>query len=159
MGKWGQRILSRVWDELAHSDGNYDWGTQVEVQRQAGLAWLAHADGRNEEALRWMRSAADLEDRTEKHPVTPGAVLPARELLGEMLMGLDRPALALPEFEAVLRASPRRFNATYGAARAAELSGDRNKAKERYSELLQLSPHEDAPRLETQNARGFLQQR
>ena len=77
----------------------YDWHSQVEVQRLAALAWAAHAEGANEEALRRMRSAADLEDKTEKHPVTPGAVLPARELLAELLMELDQPALALPEFE------------------------------------------------------------
>ena len=151
--------LTTIRKGLPQIEGSYDWGTQVEVQRQAALAWLAHADGRSEEALRSMRSAADLEDRTDKHPVTPGAVLPARELLGELLMELDQPALAFHEFEKVLLTMPRRFNATYGAARAAELSGDRNRAKERYSELLQLCPHDDAVRLETQNARAFLQQR
>ena len=151
--------LTTIRNALPAIEGSYDWGTQVEVQRQAGLAWLAHAEGRNEEALRWMRSAADLEDRTEKHPVTPGAVLPARELLGELLMELNQPALALREFETVLLTLPRRFNATFGAARAAELSGDRNRAKERYTELLQLCAHGDAVRLETQNARAFLEQR
>jgi hypothetical protein len=70
-----------------------------------------------------MRSTADLEDRSDKHPVTPGAVLPPRELLAELLMELDRPALAANEFETVLRSSPGRFNAIYGAARAAELTG------------------------------------
>ena len=82
--------------------------------------------------------------------------MPARELLGELLMELDQPARALPEFEKVLRSSPNRFNAIYGAGRAAELCGDRKKAKERYSELLQLCGHADAQRLELQNARAFL---
>ena len=106
-----------------------------------------------------MRSAADLEDKTDKNPVTPGPVLPAREQLGELLLELNQPALALPEFDAVLRSSPRRFNATYGAARAAELSGNRKRASERYSELLQLCAQADAQRLELQNARAFLQKR
>jgi predicted Zn-dependent protease len=106
-----------------------------------------------------MRSAADLEDKTDKHPVTPGPVLPARELLGELLMELDRPALAFPEFEAVLQGSPKRFNATYGAARSAELSGDRKRATERYSELLQLCGQAEAQRLEVQNARAYLEKR
>ena len=106
-----------------------------------------------------MRSAADLEDRTDKHPVTPGPVLPARELLGELFMELDQPALALPEFEEVLRSSPRRFNATYGAARAAELAGDWQKAKARYAELLQLCGQSGSARLELQNATAFLQSR
>ena len=74
-------------------------------------------------------------------------------------MEVDQPALALLEFEKVLRSSPRRFNATYGAARAAELSGDRKKARDRYSELLQLCGRADAQRLELQNAQAFLQKR
>src|SRR5207248_140957 len=116
----------------------YDWSTQVEVQRLAALAWLEHAEGNQESALRSMRAAADLEEKTEKHPVTPGPILPARELLGDLLMELDQPAPALVEFERVLQVSPNRFNAIYGAGRAAELCRDRKRADERYSELLQL---------------------
>ena len=144
---------------LAQDKQEYDWSTQVKVQRLTALAWTAHAEGDQEGALRWMRSAADLEDQTDKHPVTPGPVLPARELLGELFMELNQPALAYPEFEAVLRSSPKRFNATYGAARSAELSGDRKRANERYSELLQLCGQVDVQRLEVQNARAYLQKR
>jgi predicted Zn-dependent protease len=144
---------------MAQVEQGYSWSAQVEVQRLAAWAWCAHAEGDNAGALRWMRSAADLEDKTDKHPVTPGPVLPARELLGELLMELDQPALAFPEFEAVLRGSPKRFNATYGAARAAELSGDRKRATERYSELLQLCGQAAAQRLEVQNARAYLEKR
>jgi hypothetical protein len=151
--------LSAIHQALTQGDQEYDWSAQVEVQRLAASAWAAHAAGDNDRALRWMRSAADLEDKTDKHPVTPGPVLPARELLGELFMELDRPALAFPEFEAVLRSSPKRFNATYGAARAAELSGDRKRATERYSGLLQLCGQADAQRLEVQNARAYLQKR
>jgi tetratricopeptide (TPR) repeat protein len=151
--------LAAIQKALSQIKGEYDWSTQVEVQRRAALAWIAHAEGNKEAALRWMRSAADLEDKTDKHPVTPGPVLPARELLGELFMELDQPALALSEFEMVLRSSPRRFNTTYGAARAAELSGDWKKANERYSELLQLCAQADAQRLELLNARAFLQKR
>jgi tetratricopeptide (TPR) repeat protein len=140
-------------------NGGYDWATQVEIQRQSAMAWLSHADGNTQEALRQMRSAADLEDRSEKHPVTPGAISPAREMLGELLMEMDRPAAALKEFEAVLRTSPGRFNATYGAARAAELSGDRTRATERYTELLRICARHDVTRIEAQNARAFLGQR
>ena len=109
--------------------------------------------------MRSMRAAADLEDTMEKHPVTPGPVLPARELLGELLMELDQPARALPEFEAVLRSSPNRFNAIYGVGRAAEMCRDPKKAKELYSQLLQLCGHADTQRLELQNARAFLETR
>jgi tetratricopeptide (TPR) repeat protein len=151
--------LAAIQTELAKTKQEYDWSAQVEVQRMAALAWVAHGEGNHEAALRWMRSAADLEDKMDKHPVTPGAVLPARELLGELFMEVDQPALAVPEFEKVLRSSPRRFNATYGAARAAELSGDSKRANDRYSELLQLCGRADAQRLEVQNAQAFLQKR
>jgi carbohydrate-selective porin OprB len=79
--------------------------------------------------------------------------------LGELFMESNQPALAFPEFEAVLTRSPKRFNATYGAARSAQLSGDRNKANARYAELLQLCSHADTQRLEVQNARAYLEKR
>jgi tetratricopeptide (TPR) repeat protein len=151
--------LVAIHDALAQAQQDYDWATQVEVQRLTALAWLSHAEGRNEAATTSMRAAADLEDRTDKHPVTPGPVLPARELLGELFMELNQPASALPEFEKVLNNSPRRFNATYGAGRAAELSGDRHKAKERYAELLQICPENGSARLEILNATAFLESR
>jgi hypothetical protein len=151
--------LDAIEKALAQIKQEYDWSAQVKVQRLAASAWTAHAEGDHEGALRWMRSAADLEDQTDKHPVTPGPVLPARELLGELFMELNQPALAFPEFEAVLRSSPKRFNATYGAARSAELSGGRKRANERYAELLQLCGQVDAHRLEVQNARAYLQKR
>jgi tetratricopeptide (TPR) repeat protein len=86
-------------------------------------------------------------------------VLPARELLGELFMELDQPARALPEFEAVLRSSPNRFNAIYGVGRAAEICRDPKKAKKLYSQLLQLCGHADTQRLELQNARAFREAR
>jgi tetratricopeptide (TPR) repeat protein len=154
--------LSAIHKALTQLEQEYDWSAQVEVQRVAVLAWVAHAEGDNDEALRWMRSAADLEDKTAKHPVTPGPVLPARELLGELFMELNQPAPALPEFEAVLRSYPKRFNATYGAARAPELSNDRKRATERYSELLELCElcaRPEVQRPEVQNARAYLERR
>ena len=149
--------LASIQKALEQARGEYNWEAQVEVQRLAASACVAHAEGNNEKALQLLRTAAELEDRTEKHPVTPGAVLPARELLGDLLIELDQPAQALPEFEATLRNSPGRFNATYGAGRAAELSGNRKKARERYSELIELCANADYPRLELQNAKAFLQ--
>jgi hypothetical protein len=151
--------LSAIQKSLAGLKQEYDWSVPVEVQRLTALAWVAHAEGHNYGALRWMRSAAELEDKTDKHPVTPGPVLPAHELLGELFLELNQPALAFPEFEAALRSSPKRFNATYGAARSAELSGDRKRASDRYSELLQLCGEGETSRLELQNARAFLQKR
>lgn len=151
--------LSAIHQALIQREQEYDWSSQVEVQRLSASAWAAHAERDNDWALRSMRSAADLEDKTAKHPVAPGPVLPARELLGELLMETDRPALAFPEFEAVLRSSPKRFNATYGAARAAELAGDRKSATEYYSQLLELCDRTESQRLEVQNARAYLEKR
>jgi tetratricopeptide (TPR) repeat protein len=116
--------------------GPYDWTSQVESQRLAAAAWLAWADGRRDEALSTARAAADLEDKTGKHPVTPGAVLPARELLGDLLLEAGRPADALDEYEASLRQAPNRFDGLYGAARAAELSGKPERARALYAQLV-----------------------
>src|SRR5262249_21698415 len=114
--------LAAIRQALLGAKDNYDWSSQVKVQRLAAAAWLAHAEGNQTEAMRLMREAADLEDATEKHPVTPGPVLAAREMLGDLLLELGRPADALKEFETSLANSPNRFNGVYGAARAAELS-------------------------------------
>ncbi|HUG53806.1 MAG TPA: hypothetical protein VMR21_09395 [Vicinamibacteria bacterium] len=110
------------------------WADPVEAQRRAAAAWLAFAEGRKEEALAAMRSAAELEDVTDKHPVTPGAVLPARELLGDMLLEMGRPAEAVAEYAASLKVAPRRLYALLGAASAAHASGDRALAETYYAQ-------------------------
>ncbi|MFZ0747981.1 MAG: hypothetical protein WAM70_01380 [Pyrinomonadaceae bacterium] len=137
--------LTAVQKSLAEAKEVY-WATQVEIQRLAASAWLAHAEGKRDEALKLMRAAADLEDTTEKHPVTPGAVLPARELLGELLLELREPEQALKEFEASLLLLPNRFNGLYGAAKAAESAGDRNKARNFYAKLTALGERGDGSR-------------
>jgi hypothetical protein len=96
------------------------WAHQSQVQRLAVAAWIARAEQRNDEARGLMRASAAAEDETEKHPVTPGPVKPARELLAEMLIGLGQPASALHEVEASQRVEPNRFQGLYIAARAAE---------------------------------------
>ena len=103
-----------------------------------------------------MRAAADLEDTTEKHPVTPGAILPAREMLADLLLELGQPAQALKEYEAVLRDSPNRFNGLYGAARSAELSGDSKKARAYYEKLVSLCGQSDGSRPELLKAKSYL---
>jgi hypothetical protein len=115
--------------------GDAYWATQVEVQRLAAQAWLAHAQGRQSEALVAMRAAADLEDASEKRPVTPGPIVPARELLGDLLLELDRPAEALDAYRVALTESPNRFNSLAGALCAARRSGEQNIA-ERYARQL-----------------------
>lgn len=138
---------------------NYDWATQVDIQRRAAAAWVAKADGKNEDGLQLMRTAADLEDSTEKHPVTPGSVLPAREQLGDLLLELNRPAEALNEYERSLANSPNRFNGLYGAARASQLQGNRIKARLFYQKIVSICAHSDAGRPELQRAREFLRQK
>ena len=147
--------LTAIQQALAQGNEKY-WATQVEIQRGAAAAWLAYAQGKHDEALTLMRTAAELEDTTDKHPVTPGPVVPARELLAELLLEMKRPADALKEFEADLAVSPNRFNALYGAAKAAELSGDQNKASMFYAKLTALGERGDGSRPELQAAKKFL---
>jgi tetratricopeptide (TPR) repeat protein len=136
--------------------GNVYWAKEVEVQQLAAGGWIAFAKGQKEEALKLMRDAADLEDRNEKHIVTPGRILPARELLGDMLMEAGQPALALKEYEASQQREPNRFRGTYGAARAAETAGDRDKAAGYYGKLLALAKDADAERPELMHAKAFI---
>ncbi|TMA91879.1 MAG: hypothetical protein E6J63_04335 [Deltaproteobacteria bacterium] len=107
----------------------FDWATQVEIQRRAAAGWLARAENKDAEALELMRSAAALEDSTDKHPVTPGSILPAREQLADLLSELGQPAAAFAEYEASLRSAPARLNSYDGAAQAAERSGKKQEAK------------------------------
>lgn len=116
----------------------FDWATQVEVQRRAAAGWLARAEKRDGEAMALLRSAADLEDTSDKHPVTPGSILPAREQLADLLAELGQPAAALAEYETSLRSAPARFNSYQGAARAAESAGEKQKAKGFHDQLVAL---------------------
>jgi len=145
--------------EILTQENNKYWADQVDIQRESAAAWIALAEGKREEALQQMRSAADHEDRTDKHNVTPGVILPARELLGEMLLEMKQPAQAMVEFEATLRTAPNRFNALAGAARAAKLSGDNEKARTYYAKLLAICDHADGDRSALQDARSLLAQR
>ena len=121
------------------------WAQQVEIQALTVAAWSALAMGATEEALRQMESAADMEDKTEKSVVTPGPLLPARELTGEMLLTVNKPAEALEQFEATLKKEPRRFNSLYGAAHAAQLSGSGARSQQYFRELLSVCTHSDKP--------------
>ena len=151
--------LAEIREALLVAKGDYDWAKQVEIQHQAASAWLARAEGRDAEALRLMRAAADLEDATEKHPVTPGAILPAREMLGDLLSELNQPALALKEYEKSLETSPNRFNSIYGAARSAELAKADAKARGYYQKLIVLADKADGSRPELQQTRKYLAKR
>jgi len=135
------------------------WAGQADIQIGVVNAWIARAGGRNEEALRLLRAAADREDSTEKNTVTPGPLKPARELLGELLVEVGRPAQALPEFEATMRKEPNRLRSLYGAARAAELAGDAGKAREYYAKLAALGESADPAQTEIETAKRFVARR
>jgi tetratricopeptide (TPR) repeat protein len=144
--------LDALHKALADARNTY-WATEVEVQRTAAAAWIKLAEGSHDEAVRLMRSAADMEDRNEKHIVTPGRVVPARELLAEMLLELKRPDAALKEFEASQEREPNRFRNYLGSARAAELAGDSAKAASYYRKLVALAKDADTDRPELATAR------
>ncbi len=148
--------LAAIQKELVGVKAGYDWAKQVDIERMVAAAWLAHAEGKHEEALQLMRAAAELDDATDKHPVTPGAILPAREQLGELLLELKQPGAALKEFEVSFHSTPQRFNGLYGAARAARLAADHKKARTYYSKLAALGRGADSARPELQEAKAFL---
>ena len=136
---------------------NEFWATEVEVMRLSASAWTALAENRNDEALSLMRQAADLEDKNEKHPVTPGRLLPAREQLGDLLMEAKRPGEALKEYEQSQKREPERFRSLYGAALAAEMAGDARTARRYYTHLVQVAGKGE-PRAELELARAYITQ-
>ena len=130
--------IAALRDELRTAKSEY-WANEVEVMRLASLAWAALAQQKSNDALALMRQAADIEDKSEKNIVTPGRLLPARELLGDMLMELRRPAEALKEYEASQQREPNRYRGLYGAGQAAAQSGNRDKARHYFSKLIELA--------------------
>jgi len=148
--------LAAIHKSLTETPGDYDWAKQVDIERQVASAWVKFAEGKKEEALSIMRDVAILDDETDKHPVTPGALLPAREQLGELLLELKKPVAALVEFETALRNTPNRFNALLGAARAARLANDRTKARAYYVKLVELCRFADSQRPEVEEAKLFV---
>ena len=132
------------------------WAEQVEIQRRGAAAWLARAEGKTDDALALMRAAAELEDSTEKHNITPGPIATARELLGDMLLEAGQAAPAAREYEASLTRAPNRFKTLYGVARASELAGDRDKARVYYTRLVTVAAPSDNQRPELAQAKAFL---
>ena len=146
--------ITALRDDLKTQKSLY-WANEVEVMRLTSVAWTALAQNKNDEALALMRQAADTEDRSEKNIVTPGRLLPARELLGDMLLELKQPAEALKAYEASQVREPNRFRGLYGAAQAAAQSGQREKARHYFGRLIELAGSGDTrPELET--ARQYL---
>jgi len=136
--------LTNIRERLAKSNEGY-WTEQVEVQRRTVSAWTALAEGRTDTALSEMKSAAELEENTEKSAVSPGPLASSRELFGEMFLQMNQPAEALLQFEAALKREPKRFRALYGAARAAQLKPDPEASRGYFRELLTVCEHADKP--------------
>jgi tetratricopeptide repeat protein len=147
--------LGELRDKLIAAKDGY-WSEQVNIQVKVASAWLLSAEGKHDEALKAMSAAADAEDATEKHPVTPGVPKPARELYGVMLLERGKPAEALAAFEATLKKEPNRLGAYVGAAKAAELSGNTEKAREYYGKVVAIAADADKTRTDVSEARAFL---
>ena len=132
-------------DELKKKIKNPYWKEQVNIQQDVIRGWLAYAKGSQAEALKYLTIAADKENATSKHPITPGELLPATELLGDMLMEYKKPGEALAAYEKALSRSPGRLNSIYGASLAAEHAGDAVKAKTYRENLKKLTENAEVP--------------
>lgn len=141
-----EKNLALLRDAVAAQKDTY-WSNQIEVQRREVAAWIASQSNKNDDAVRLMRSAAELEESMEKHPATPGAITPAREMLAQMLMLQKQPKLALAEYETVLKSAPNRFNALYGAATAADETGDSVAAAKYFKKLTETAGGDERPEL------------
>ncbi|HSK18107.1 MAG TPA: tetratricopeptide repeat protein [Longimicrobiales bacterium] len=147
--------LSRLRERAAEVADPFDWGTQVRIQELALEAWILFEGGDSQEGLQRMREAAYLEEGNEKHGVSPGNVLPAAELYGDMQMEVGQHAEALIAYENALERSPNRLNSLYGAGRAAEALGDTDTARTYYRRLMrQASESADFDRV--RHAADFL---
>lgn len=147
--------LDAIYQRTLDAGEDY-WAVHVDVQRKTIAAWIHIEEGNRDEALRLMRQAADLEDSVDKHPVTPGAVLPARELYADMLSKLGRYDEALAAYQAALAISPGRFNSLYGAGHAAEKAGKKELARKFYAKLAEIAAEDASRRAELTRAQSFL---
>ena len=147
--------LEKLRDQLRDGKDAY-WAGQVDIQRQIAAAWILFAEGNRDAALNAMSAAADAEDRTEKHPVTPGVTRPARELYGVMLLESGNSGAALAAFEATLNKEPNRLGAFAGAAELAEKSGDKTKARYYYEKIVAMTDGADNGRTDIADARAYL---
>ena len=134
---------------------NY-WVEQIEIQAEVVTGLALVAEGKLAEGVDTLRKAADREDATEKSAVTPGPILPAREVLGNVLLEAAQPANALREYEAVMKKEPNRLRATASAAMAAERSGDAARARDLHARVLELAAGADTPLPEVAQAKRFL---
>jgi tetratricopeptide (TPR) repeat protein len=146
--------LQALKQKLDQNKDDY-WAKQVEVQRLAASGILAHARGNDKQAVELLRAAADLDASMDKHPATPAEVVPARELLADLLLELNDPAAALKEYQQTVSAERNRFRSILGIARAAKQTGDTAKAREAYGKLISLASA-DSDRPELAEAKAFV---
>ena len=140
----------------ATKDAKFDYFKQhLDLQMQAASAWIAYAEGKKDEAIEMLRRSADAEDVLGKHPVSPGALVPIREQLGSALLDMGRPKEAGQEFQAALKIYPGRFRAMYGAALAAEQTGDKQAAQQLYAKLATQTAKAEASREELKRIRDY----
>jgi len=144
--------LKALREGLVKANQSY-WAEQVEVQILAAQAWTAQAQDNKDEALKFMSAAADLEDRSEKHVAMENRLYPMRELLGDMLMLQGQPTTALTEYETSMKNAPNRLRAFYGAAKAAEASGDKKKGAAYFNKFAQLTQGSDGDRAEIRESK------
>jgi hypothetical protein len=147
--------IVRLRDQLASAHDSY-WTEQLDIQRKAAGAWIELGEKNLDAAIESMREAADREDLTEKHVAMENRLSPMRELLGELLLEAKRPAEATHEFELSLRTAPNRFRSLAGAGQAADMSGDRARARLYYQQLVALARDADSERPALTRAREFL---
>ena len=144
---------------LGKTAENSYWSELIHVLALAASGWHARAEGRNDEALKLMRAAADLEDSTEKHVSMENRLYPMREMLGDLLLERGQSAPALQAYEASLHAAPNRLRGFYGAAKAAKAAGDSAKARDYFAKVVALGKNADPERVEVQEAKTFLMAR
>ena len=147
--------LTELRDKVLEQKDAY-WAEQVDIQRQVATAWTLYAEGKYDDALKTMSAAADAEDKTEKSPVTPGPLAPARELYGEMLLERGMAKEALAAFEATMAKEPNRFRGFLGAAKAADKLGDRAAAKASYQKIIAMMGDAASDRPEVATARQYV---
>jgi hypothetical protein len=147
--------LGELRDKLRGAKDAY-WSEQVDIQARIASAWVLYAEGKKDEGLKAMSDAADAEDRTEKHPVTPGVPKPARELYGEMLLNSGNAKEALVAFEATLKKEPNRLGAFIGAGKAAAQLGDTAKARDYFGKVVEQAGNQGSSRTEIADAHKYL---
>src|SRR5262249_39585898 len=140
---------------LQDADQSY-WADRTEEQMLAVSAWVALKEGNRDQALRFMRAAADSEDGSLKHVAMENRLFPLREQLAELLLEVGQPAVGLNEFKIALKQTPNRFRAFWGAARAADTAGDREKATEYFGKLVEQTKNADTERQEIREAKAYL---